>query len=228
MKSLTQKSPKCLLKIKDKPLLDWQLKAIRGAGIKNIAIVTGYKREMLKKYQLVEFHNDKWQISQMVYSLFCAKKWLFDKDCIISYSDIFYQKSAIALLKENKDDIAITFDPNWKKLWEKRFYDPLQDAESFKLNKDNQLIDIGNREVSIKNIEGQYMGLIKVSSKGISHLQELFDSQENSKKENIDMTELLKIVLKVNKFKINAYPYREIWGEVDSKSDLEYYNKQKD
>lgn len=224
MKSLTQKSPKCLLKVKDKPLLDWQLKAIRGAGIKNIAIVTGYKREMLKKYQLVEFHNDKWQTSQMVYSLFCAKKWLFENDCIISYSDIFYQKSAIALLKENKDDIAITYDPNWKKLWEKRFHDPLQDAESFKLNKDNQLIDIGNKEVSIKNIEGQYMGLIKISSKGISHLQELFDLQENFKKENIDMTELLKIVLKVNKFKINAYPYKDIWGEVDSKSDLEYYN----
>ena len=55
MQNLTQKQPKCLVNLRGKALLDWQLEALRAAGISEIAIVTGYKRELLANRGLVEF-----------------------------------------------------------------------------------------------------------------------------------------------------------------------------
>ena len=84
MRELTNERPKCLVELKGKSLLDWQLEALREAGIKKIAIVTGYKREMLAYRGLVEFHNTRWAETQMVSSLACAAHWLKTGPCIVS------------------------------------------------------------------------------------------------------------------------------------------------
>ena len=89
MKSLTDEKPKCLIELNGKPLLEWQLEALRGAGIEDIAIVTGYKKELLHRYGLKEFHNSLWAETQMVSSLMCANEWLQQSECVVSYSDIF-------------------------------------------------------------------------------------------------------------------------------------------
>ncbi|MFZ9450262.1 MAG: NTP transferase domain-containing protein, partial [Alphaproteobacteria bacterium] len=47
MRQLTDERPKCLVPLRGRPLLEWQLEALRGAGIREIGIVTGYRREML-------------------------------------------------------------------------------------------------------------------------------------------------------------------------------------
>ena len=46
MKNLTDDRPKCLVELRGKALLDWQLAALREAGIEQAAIVTGYRREL--------------------------------------------------------------------------------------------------------------------------------------------------------------------------------------
>ena len=47
MKHLTDEKPKCLAKLGGKLLIEWQLEALSAAGINEIAIVTGYKKELL-------------------------------------------------------------------------------------------------------------------------------------------------------------------------------------
>ena len=89
MKELTAENHKCLVELRGKPLLEWQLLALREAGIGEIAIVTGYKRELLSQYGLAEFHNPRWEKTNMVSSLACAERWLQVGPCIVSYSDIF-------------------------------------------------------------------------------------------------------------------------------------------
>ena len=48
MNHLTDEIPKCLVKLKGKTLLEYQLEIIRKSEIKEIGIVTGYKKEKLK------------------------------------------------------------------------------------------------------------------------------------------------------------------------------------
>ena len=166
MKALTDECPKCLVELRGKALLDWQLKALREAGISEIAMVTGYKRELLSNRELMEFHNQRWAETNMVSSLACAQEWLLSEPCIVSYSDIFYEASAVESLMMSTASLAVTYDPHWLKLWEKRFGDPLIDAETFRLNSDKTLAEIGNKPKSLQVVEGQYMGLLRFTPDG--------------------------------------------------------------
>ena len=51
----------------------------------------------------------------------------------------------------------------------KRFQNPLTDLETFRANNKNQLVEIGNRTNSYKNIGSQYMGVFKklIQARGI-------------------------------------------------------------
>ena len=57
MNKLTQDRPKCLVELHGRSLLNIQINTLRDAGISDIGIVTGYKRELLTDRGLVEFHN---------------------------------------------------------------------------------------------------------------------------------------------------------------------------
>ena len=77
MKNLTSDKPKCLVRLNGKPLIQWQLDALNQAGISNIAVVTGYKRELIADLDLIEFYNKRWSETNMVYSLDVLKSgWL--------------------------------------------------------------------------------------------------------------------------------------------------------
>ncbi len=223
MKNITKDQPKCLVEFQGKPLLEWQLEAIREAGFSEIGIVTGYKSEMLSRYGLFEFHNPRWDNTQMVSSLSYASDWLEKEPCIVSYSDIFYDAEAIQLLGKSTADIAITFDPNWQKLWEGRFNNPLIDAETFRLNSDGTLAEIGNQPKTMDEIEGQYMGLLRFTPYGWNELKYLRSELTTKNQDNMHMTGSLALILKNGKIPIFALPYDKTWGEVDSIDDLSFY-----
>jgi choline kinase len=225
MKSLTYERPKCLVELRGKPLLERQLTALREAGIEDIGIVTGYKREALTSYDLVEFYNPRWDETNMVSSLVCAHEWLQEEACIVSYSDIFYESSGVALLMECNADIAITYDPNWLDLWKGRFEDPLSDAETFKLNKNGSLNEIGQEPKSINEIKGQYMGLLQFNPAGWDELCRIRAMLDKTEQDGLHMTWLLQKIVKENRTPIIAIPYMKEWGEVDSEDDLFFYRE---
>jgi len=224
MKKLTDESPKCLVKLGGKTLLDWQLDAFKNAGISQIAIVTGYKREFLANRGLEEFYNARWAETNMVSSLACANAWLMEGPCIVSYSDIFYCIRAVTLLMEKPMPLAITYDPNWLALWTRRFGDPLLDAETFKLNLDNTVSEIGNKPKSVEEIHGQYMGLLRFEPEGWVEILRICAALTSVESDRIHMTWVLQKIIESGKVSVNAISYNGEWGEVDSVKDLEAYH----
>jgi len=225
MGKITSNSHKCLVEVHGFKLLDLQISAMLKAGINEIGIVTGYNSHLLKKDSIIRyFHNENWANTNMVSSLSVAKDWLNKYNCVISYSDIFYSHTAIESLLKEKSNISITYDMNWKSLWEKRFQDPLKDAESFSINKDSFLLSIGKKEKNIENIKGQFMGLIYFKPKGWNQFEKTLLEMSCKKQKTISITEVLDQIIFSGKEKIKAVPYSKIWGEIDSKSDLNIYN----
>ena len=218
MKNLTDEIPKCMLEFRGKPLIEWQLASLRSAGINEIGIVTGYKKEITESFGLSCFHNEKWSETNMLYSLYQARDWLLSDDCIVTYSDIFYTENSIVPLLNTQADISITYDPNWLDQWSKRFADPLEDAETF--NQENGwLTDIGRKPKSLDEIKGQYMGILQFSPKGwgqvedfLAHLPEGFD--------RLDMTSLLSKLIE-RSVPIRTIATSDEWYEFDSMNDLE-------
>ena len=220
MKSLTAEKPKCLVEINGKPLLEWQLEALRGAGVNDIAIVTGYKKELLHHYGLEEFHNPLWADTQMVSSLICAEDWFGSGDCIVSYSDIFYETSAISLLRNCNAEVCITYDPDWEKLWKQRFDDPLSDAETFCLDDEGYLLEIGGKANSIDEIQGQYMGLLKFKKEGAVNFLNICKDLTPNQLFAMHMTHVLDLMVNKHFRSIRPLEYRGKWGEFDTECDL--------
>ena len=147
----------------------------------------------------------------MVSSLSVAKDWLNKYNCVISYSDIFYSHTAIESLLKEKSNISITYDMNWKSLWEKRFQDPLKDAESFSINKDSILLSIGKKEKNIEKIKGQFMGLIYFKPKGWDQFEKTLSEMSCKMQKTISITEVFDQIIFSGKETIKAAIYNKIW-----------------
>lgn len=223
MKSLTDERPKCMVELRGKTLLEWQLAALRAAGVCEIAIVTGYKRELLADQGLIEFHNSRWAQTNMVSSLACAETWLQAEPCIVSYSDIFYSPAAVQSLMTCNASLAVTYDPNWLELWTQRFGNPLLDAETFRLTPADTLAEIGNKPESADDIQGQYMGLLRFTPEGWAEVVRLRSALTPEQCDKVHMTNTLQQVIDAGRVQIQAIPYTGEWGEVDSSEDLFLY-----
>ena len=221
MNKLTEEKPKCLLEVGGLTLLSRQKYALREAGITDIGIVTGYKRELLSDPTLTEFYNDRWHETNMVSSLEKASSWLSNYESVVSYSDIYYQSDAVKLLINSTAEITITYDLNWQEKWTKRFVNPLDDAESFLIDKSGKILEIGKKSTDVNSIQGQYMGLLKFTPRGWKILQNFRATLDPLKADKMHMTRTLQALIESGAV-IKGIPYSGRWGEYDSPEDLNY------
>jgi choline kinase len=220
MKKLTSSKPKCLVKVAGKTILDWQIKSIQKSQISKVQIITGYLSDKLKvPYEKI--HNKNWKNTNMVYSMLLSND--FNGDTIVSYSDIIYHKSYINKLMKCKYDICVLADIDWKSLWMQRMNNPLDDAEKF-IAENNFLKSIGSRTNNYKNIQAQYMGLIKFSKQGYQSLKKHYYNLTIDQQKSIDMTSMLSLLLSKN-VKIRVCYINGKWIEADSTEDVKLYNK---
>ncbi len=225
LNELTQNKPKCLTKIGSLSLLERQIASITAAGINDISIVTGYLSEELSDVNITKYHNQDWQSTNMVMSLMEADNLLTNDECIISYSDIFYETNAISMLMKSNFKTAITYDPQWLKKWSQRYENPLEDAETFRILNNQLLIEIGNKPNSIEEVDGQFMGLIKISPGEWIKIKNYFYKQDAQIRKQIQLTHLLNGLIQNQIIEIAGIPFTGIWGEIDTKKDLEFYEK---
>ena len=128
---------------------------------------------------------------------------------------------------ESESKLAITYDPSWLGLWTQRFDDPLIDAETFRLDENNNLVEIGNVPKSIEEVQGQYMGLLRFTPTGWEEVQRIRRELTPLELNKIHMTGILQKVIEANNIQIKAIPYLDKWGEVDTQEDLSIYQNGK-
>lgn len=221
----TKDLPKCMVEICGKPLIEFQIDVLRSCGISEINLVVGYESHKLKSYGIPMYKNDKFDCTNMLYSLFCAKEaFQDDGDLIIAYGDIVYSKDILEGLLATKVPVGVVADNNWKEYWEDRFENILEDAETFKVNNLNEIIEIGAKAKNISDIQSQYIGLIKLSNTGKKIFIEEYASLSkqminNKKKENAYMTDFLQELI-LRGHSINAVSVNSPWIEIDSADDL--------
>lgn len=230
LRPLTNDKPKCMVDYNDKPIIDYILETADSCNIKDIAIVNGYKKEVLEEYlkneKLTFFTNDKFDKTNMVSTLFSAKEFM-DDDIIISYADIIYKKEVLEKLIDSKDDFSVVVDTNWKELWSLRMDNPLEDAETLKI-KNGNIIELGKKPKSYDDIEGQYIGLMKISKSIMRDVIKFYESLDKNiiydgkDFDNMYMTSLIQLIidrlLEVKPIFIDGG-----WVEIDSVDDLKAY-----
>ncbi|MCE3037123.1 phosphocholine cytidylyltransferase family protein [Helicobacter sp. faydin-H20] len=230
---LTRDVPKCMVMYKNKALIDYLLEVFQSLEVDKIALVGGYKFEVLQEFTQGRidcfYENKNFDSTNMVSTLFCAKEFLEQcirdsQDVLISYADIIFTKKVLFKMMEYKGDVGVGINTKWRLLWEKRFANPLDDAETLKIMQ-GKIKEIGKKPKSYEEIEGQYMGLFKISHQFLPVFMEFYtmlDSQkiyDGKDFANMYMTSFLQQI--IDRFD-NVEPIfiDGGWREIDSIEDL--------
>ena len=236
LRPLTNDVPKSMVELFGMTLLERQINIFRNCGINDIIIVGGYKDEMINFSNIKKYKNLDYNSTNMVETLFCAKKELCGT-VIISYGDIIFEKKVLTDLINSHEDFSVVIDKNWKKYWQIRFTDPLKDAESLKLDSMENIIEIGQSVNNINEIEGQYIGLMKFQDKGLEFIKNFYEktkkqaksSGKNPLNPNIPftksyITDFIQGLINVG-CKIKAVSISNGWLELDNNDDYKIYNE---
>jgi choline kinase len=224
LRPYTLDRPKCLVEVDGLTLLDRQLAVLATEAIHPIILIGGYRVEMLKRPGIELRTNPRYAETNMVWTLFCAEDDL-EGDVLICYGDIVYSREILHAVVNSKEDIAVAIDMNWEAYWGARNENPIADAETLKMNSDGTIYEIGQKPTSLDEIEGQYMGLIKLSSRGVEILKKVFhesvinQSLQGKYPHKAYMTDLLQAIIDSG-YAINSVQVKSEWVEVDTVSDL--------
>lgn len=118
LRPLTLKTPKSLIEVNGKALLERQIEFLKEKGINDIIIVTGYlneKFEYLKeKYSLKLIFNDKYDIYNNIYSMYLVRDYL--ADAYVIDADVYINRNFI-LSDINKSTYFSAYKKNVKNEW---------------------------------------------------------------------------------------------------------------
>ena len=221
---------KCLIKLNNKTLIEKIIENAISHKIKEIEIVVGFKKnyikKTLKKYKNLKYiENKKYDSTDMVYSAMLALK-RSNTDLIISYTDILFDKILFRQINNmDKRNITIPFTKKWKKIWNLRKKNILDDAETFFKDKKTNLTEIGKKitKKNINKVQGQFLGIIFIPKKKIKSVQAFYQSRKNKK---IQFTQFINEMIK-KKFIVKCINYKNFWYEVDDIDDLKNFQNLK-
>lgn len=95
LRPLTENTPKSLIEVNNKPLLERQVEALKARGIDEIIVVTGYlseKFEYLKgKYGVKLIHNHKYNVYNNIYTMYLVREYL--SDAYVIDADVYINKN---------------------------------------------------------------------------------------------------------------------------------------
>jgi len=233
LRPYTEDIPKCMVELAGNSLLSYQLSTIKECNISldKVALVGGYQSKALDKFNLKKFENINYSSTNMVTTLFCAHEFMqYDEDLIISYGDIIYEEKVLKALLNSDDEVVVSADIEWESLWRMRMAEPLDDAETFVLDDDLFIQELGKKPNSLSQVQAQYMGLIKIRGDKISKLIDIYQKMDRhinydgQNFNNMYMTSFIQHLINIG-WKVKAKLVQNGWLEVDTVDDLKCYER---
>ncbi len=153
---LTKDIPQCLLKIKNKTILEMQLDTLAKSGVKEVVVATGHlspKIEDFAKGKRVKvLFNPFYSVSGMLMTLWVAR-WELKDGFIMLYSDLVFDMSILRNLLQDKHDICLAIKKDGIR------------EEAEKVNEMGSLVTkIGKMGIGKANAE--FIGIAKFSKNG--------------------------------------------------------------
>jgi phosphoenolpyruvate phosphomutase len=219
---LTEDRPKALISISGKPLLYRMVDGLNQIGIKEITVVRGYKKEMISAPNLRYVDNDEYETTGEVYSLFKGVQGVSGRT-LITYGDILYNKYIPMNLLESNADFCIAVDADWQESRNRgRYADFVSCDQPYKKEDFNQAVALQAMGPLLREsvIHGEWMGLLKLSSNGLSYLQEMLGGLAGSEElRPMRMSDLFNKLRERGK-QIQVIYMRGHWLDVDDLKDV--------
>ncbi|TKD70935.1 2-aminoethylphosphonate aminotransferase [Pseudalkalibacillus hwajinpoensis] len=149
--------PKGFLTIDGKPLIEHSIEKLLDAGIENIYIGTGYKKEEYKslsqKYsQITCFNNPDYNASGSLFTLYQIEPYITD-DFLLLESDILFERKALQTVLANKrSDVILASELTSS-----------GDEVFIEVDKDQNLIMMSKNTNELSAVFAELVGIVKLS-----------------------------------------------------------------
>ncbi len=162
LRPLTETTPKCLLEISGRTILHRTLENLSDHGITALCVVTGYRasqitdyiREEFPQFKVTYFHNNIYQTTNNIYSLYLAREFALNHDIYLLDSDIIFDRRILNVLKDHPKPDCLAL----------RSYGPIGEEEmKVATDADGRIIRISKR-IPPKNASGESIGIEKFSA----------------------------------------------------------------
>ncbi len=169
---LTEDRPKAMLDVRGKPLLARQIDALNSAGIKDVSVVVGWKKEAVNLPNLRKYSADE-STGELV-SLMKATPEL-NRRTVVLYGDILFDPSLLEKLLQAEGDVVLVVDraePPAKANRDLVITENHVDAHGRFLPGSDAVRKIA-RDLADSN--GEWIGLMMLSEEGCRRLKEVYD-----------------------------------------------------
>ena len=226
LRPLTNHTPKCLLKVGSKNILELTIENLLANTISEIVIVTGYLENQIRDFIDLRFpglnitllHNELYESTNNIYSLWLVRNALNDDDMLLLDSDIVFNRQIIKKLcsSEKKNCLAL-----------KRH--ELSDEEiKVRCDRKGRVLEI-SKEVKLSEAAGESVGIELFGKEVIQALFKVIDRKINVEK-NVNQfyeaafQELINFSHEIYAVDITEYFCMEIDTADDLKLAGELYN----
>ncbi len=159
MGDITDTHPKCMTELlNNETILSRQLKLLKNQNVTDIIITTGYYKDVLMEYcnslnlglNFTFVHNEIYDKTNYIYSIYCAKDYLKNEDIILLHGDLVFEESVLkdllncekscmkvssTLLLPEKDFKAVIDNGLVKKVGVEFFENAMEAQAMYRLNK---------------------------------------------------------------------------------------------
>ncbi|TRX66233.1 aminotransferase class I/II-fold pyridoxal phosphate-dependent enzyme [Carboxylicivirga sp. M1479] len=224
LSELTQNNTKCMVEVHGQPLINYILKSLEGISLNKIVIVVGYEAQGLIDYLGYDFqgttieyvHNNDYDSTNNIYSLYLAHKQLGEDDTILLESDLIFDKKIVKRLVEDKRPNLAVVDK----------YKPWMDGTVVKLDSNHNILNfIPKKHFKFEDSEQYYktVNIYKFSKKFSNEIYLPFlEAYSKALGKNDYYEQVLRVISFIDKYEVNALPLQgEKWYEIDDKQDLD-------
>jgi choline kinase len=218
LRPLTDNTPKCLLKVGEKNILELSIENLLSNNLREIIIVTGYLENQIRDFMRVRFpqlnisyiYNKFYSTTNNIYSLWLAKDTVLGDDMLMMDSDIVFDKQIISKLINSGYENCLAMNRH-----------DLHDEEiKVKVDLKRRVVEIG-KEVNPSEAEGESIGIEIFGKDTLAVLYKILDRKivaENNVNEFYESAFQELVNIENDLYIVDSTEYSSM--EIDTESDL--------
>ncbi|GHV66169.1 hypothetical protein AGMMS49928_00200 [Spirochaetia bacterium] len=218
LRPLTTNRPKCMVRVCNKPLLEYQLDAYRRANVKDIYIVAGYEAQAIRDYcnriadlNIHVIESVDYKTTNNMYSLYLTRDYVKNEAFILNNADLIIDGNMVNMMVQDTHPDLIMVDTS-------QYND---ESMKIRVNENGDIIDI-SKKISEQDAYGCSIDYYKFSSRTSKILFDTIeDIIENQKNRNQWTEVALQLLLQNQAIKMQPINTNRLpWVEIDNYADL--------
>jgi phosphoenolpyruvate phosphomutase len=222
---LTRDLPKTMLQIGGEPILHHIVSAYNMAGVREIIVVRGYKKEKIAITGITCVDNNAYETTGEIVSLRegIATTIKSEGGLIVSYGDVIFRKHIIDLLIETEGDLVVAIDTQWRESANRgRTADYAKCSLPYSRQYYNRPVFVERIAPDIDHgeIDGEWIGFLKISARTLPKVIKIIDLLLSDPLNRMSAMPRL-----INELISHGFPVRVVytsgnWCDIDSIEDI--------